>query len=253
MKALLLDIGNSHIKWGVLDGETIRRTGRVKQSTVRERGLSVLTLSLPREVETAFVCNVAGKQLARRLSGVIGTHCNCEVHFARAEKQACGVTNGYRHPRELGVDRWVAMIGARTTCQTSCVVVDAGTAVTIDVLDDDGQHRGGQIMPGLMLMAEVLAARTNDIVNVSGRVSKGRRGMGLFDNSTVGAISQGVTNAIVGAIERAHRILRQEGYDPTIILTGGDAAHFRSLLEDESLYRPYLVLQGLAQVLRNSQ
>jgi type III pantothenate kinase len=253
MKALLLDVGNSRIKWGVIDGEDIRRTGHIEQSAIREKGLSALITRLPRTVETVFACNVAGTSIATRLSGAIGMHFDCDVHFARSEKRACGVTNGYRQARRLGVDRWVAMIGARTLCQTSSVVVDAGTAVTIDVLDDDGQHLGGQILPGFMLMANALATHTSDIANSGKRASSKARGLAIFERNTAGAVSQGVASAVIGAIERASTVLRQDGYDPTIFLTGGDAAHLHRLLEEEAVHRPNLVLEGLATILQSRQ
>jgi len=248
MKVLLLDVGNSRIKWGMFDGDVIRQIGHVTQSAIRDKGLAALTTKLPRTVETVFACNVAGASMATRLSGVLGMQFDCDVHFARSEKHACGVTNGYRQPRRLGVDRWVALIGARALCQTSSVVVDAGTAVTIDVLDDDGQHLGGQILPGFNLMANALATHTSDIANSGKRIGSGAEGLEIFAKNTAGAVAQGAASAIVGAIERACTVLRQDGYDPTIILTGGDAPHLHRLLEDESIHRPNLVLDGLAAI-----
>jgi len=248
VKALLLDVGNSRIKWGMFDGDVIRQIGHVRQSAIRDKGLSALTTKLPRMVETVFACNVAGTSIATRLSGVIGMQFNCDVHFAHSEKYACGVTNGYRQPRRLGVDRWVALIGARAQCQTSSVVVDAGTAVTIDVLDDDGQHLGGQILPGFNLMTNVLATHTSDIANSGKRMGSSAKGMEIFARNTAGAVAQGAASAIVGAVERTCTVLRDDGYDPTIILTGGDAAHLQRLLDEDSVHRPNLVLEGLATI-----
>ena len=83
MRALLLDIGNTRIKWGVLSNGDINRTGHIAQSKVREQGIAVLTLKLPRNIDVALASNVAGPTFATRLSGVIGMHCDCEVHFAK--------------------------------------------------------------------------------------------------------------------------------------------------------------------------
>ena len=247
MNALLLDIGNSRLKWGVLDNGAIHRTGHVRQTTIRERGLAALTSRLPRKVDTAFACNVAGESLAAELARLVKSHCNCDVKYARSEAQACGVTNSYRQPGRLGVDRWVAMIAARAACDSSSIVVDAGTAITIDALDDDGRHLGGQILPGIALMTESLGANTSDIPRVRKRFSS--RGMGVFARSTAAAVSQGVIGAAVGAVERATRVMREGGYDPTIFLTGGDAPCLLKALVKEHVHSPNLVLEGLARIL----
>lgn len=253
MKALLLDIGNSRLKWGVLEDGAIHRTGHIAQDAIKSQGLSALTSKLPRRVDTVLASNVAGPSFATRLSGVVGMHCGCDLQFAHSEKQACGITNSYRQPRRMGVDRWVAMIGAWAEVQAACVIVDAGTAVTIDVLDDEGQHLGGQIFPGVALMTSVLASQTSDISPVLPRRTAQASGMSMFASSTSRAVEQGSINAVVGAIERALWTLDDNGYAPEVFLTGGDASRILGSLDEEALHRPNLVLQGLAQLLESRQ
>jgi type III pantothenate kinase len=142
VKALLLDVGNSRLKWGVLEDGEIRVTGHISQTKLGEQGLSALTTRLPRRVDAVHASNVAGTSFATRLSGVIGAHCQADLHFARSERRGWGVTNGYRQPRRLGVD---------------CLIVDAGTAVTLDAIDNDGVHLGGQIIPGVETMLASLS------------------------------------------------------------------------------------------------
>jgi type III pantothenate kinase len=180
-------------------------------------------------------------------------HCNVDLQFARTQREACGVTNSYRQPRRMGVDRWAAMIGAWAEVKGSCLIVDAGTAVTIDALDDDGQHLGGQILPGVTLMAETLASRTSDIPNIQRRAASQGRGMEMFASTTAGAVGHGASNAVVGAVERAMHVMRENGHAPTIALTGGDASRILKSLDEEPIHRPHLVLQGLAQLLENRQ
>jgi type III pantothenate kinase len=253
VSALLMDVGNSRIKWGVLDDGLIRRTGHISQQRITEQGLSALTSRLPHSVDTVFVSNVAGTSFATRLSGVVGLHCDVDVHFARSEREACGVTNSYRQPRRLGVDRWVAIIGAWAEFGTTCLVVDAGTAVTIDALDTTGRHLGGQIIPGVGLMAASLADETSDIPAVQ-RKAPGQGGsMAIFANTTASAVGQGALSAVAGAIERAARVMRRDGDDPTVILTGGDASRILKSLDVAAEHRPHLVLQGLARILEDRQ
>jgi type III pantothenate kinase len=250
MTALLLDVGNTRLKWGVMKDGAIHRTGHISHDNIRKAGLAALTSKLPRDVDAVMASNVAGTSFATRLAGVISLHCGCEVHFARSERSACGVTNGYRLPRRLGVDRWVAMIGAWAEFGKPCLVVDVGTAMTIDAIGRDGQHLGGQILPGVALMREALAGHTSELPKVTARSAKAASGMDMFGNSTTAAITHGTYAAVVGAVEHAAEALRGGGYrKPAVVLTGGDASRILTALGGAPSHRPNLVLQGLAALL----
>ena len=253
MSVLLLDAGNSRLKWGVLEDGSIRRTGHISQEQIREKGLSVLTTKLPRRVDVVRASNVAGNSFGTRLSGVVGLHCNADIHFARSEKRGWGVTNSYRRPRLLGVDRWVAMIGAWTEAQAACLIVDAGTAVTLDAIDDEGMHLGGQIIPGVETMLDSLSSATSDIPLVKAAAKHSPGDLKMFGHNTAAAAREGAQNAIVAAIDRAFRTLQANAYDPAIVLTGGGASRILGALEASPVHRPNLVLQGLAHMLENAQ
>ena len=249
MKALLMDVGNSRIKWGVLDDGDIHRTGHISRERIRETGLQVLTTKIPRAVDDVFVSNVAGTSFATRLSGVVGMHCDCDVRFARTQRSGWGVTNSYTQPRRMGVDRWVAMIGAWAEIQAACLVVDAGTAVTIDALDDEGQHLGGQIIPGVATMATSLSSATSDIPQVRPAPGRGVADLGMFARNTAAAVREGAQNAVAGAVDRAIQTLQSNAHEPVVVLTGGDASRILNALCESPLHRPHLVLQGLAHML----
>lgn len=253
MSALLLDVGNSRLKWGVLNDGEIRRTGHISQEKIREQGLQAITTRLPRKANTVLVSNVAGNSYATRLSGVLGLHCNCDVQFARSEKRGWGITSAYRQPRRLGVDRWVAMIGAWAELESSCLVVDAGTAVTLDAIDDDGVHLGGQIIAGVETMLATLASSTSDIPTVKPVPKQSANDLKMFAKNTAAAVREGAQNAVAGAIERAVWTLQENGYEPEIVLTGGGAARILDALEDTALHRPHLVLQGLGHMLESDK
>ncbi|MBT5219597.1 MAG: type III pantothenate kinase, partial [Woeseia sp.] len=162
-RTLLFDVGNTRLKWGLLEGDTLARTSDVPHSSLVENGFSKLATRLPRRVGAVLASNVVGPEFATRLSRFIGIHCGCELRFARSEREAFGVTNGYKRPRQLGVDRWATMIGARAEFKTALCIVDAGSAVTIDAMDRRGQHLGGEILPGVHLMSRSLIRETNGI------------------------------------------------------------------------------------------
>lgn len=247
--ALLFDVGNTRLKWGLLEDGHLTKTGTVTHAKLKETGFPALTMRLPREVDCVLASNVAGQSFATRLAGAIGIHCKQDVHFAHAEKSGYGVTNSYRRPRRIGVDRWVALVGARAEFKSAVCVVDAGTAVTIDALDREGKHLGGLIIPGLALMATSLHLNTGEIPLVKSGRKPTASGSGLFANTTDGAVQNGALTAVTGAVERAVAMLRRSGMRPKVVLTGGDASRILKEIDGNVLHRPHLVLQGLARML----
>ncbi len=248
-RALLFDVGNTRIKWGLaVDGE-LRRTGSLSHARLAEQGPGALTSRLPADVDSVTACNVAGASFATRLSALIGLHCERDVHYVRSAARGWGVTSSYRQPRRMGVDRWVAMIAARHAAKGPLCVVDAGTAVTIDALDGDGRHLGGQILPGLRLMMAALYTDTSDLPEVR-RAPAGDAADG-FASSTGSAIWHGALAAVCGAIERAVRKLGGRGRRPKLVLTGGDASRILAAIDVPADHRPNLVLEGLAVIVQN--
>ena len=251
-RVLLFDVGNTCLKWGLLRNGRIERTGSARHETLAKTGMSTLARRLPRRADAAFASNVAGPAFGSRLASFIGIHFGCDLRFARAEREAFGLRNAYRRPRSLGVDRWAAMIGARAETQSALCVVDAGSAITIDAIDRDGQHLGGQIIPGLQLMYRSLVANTNGINGKRVRFFE-PDGMNVFADRTERAVQAGALNSICGAIERSMTTLRKEGMRPKLIVTGGGVTPILKQLGDKTLHRPHLVLQGLAAMLEESK
>lgn len=250
---LLFDVGNTRIKWGVAHDGKLRRTGSISHKRLGEQGYAALTTRLPTDVDGVLVSNVAGPTFATRLSGVVGLHCDCDVHFARSAASGFGVTNSYRQPRRLGVDRWVAMVGARAQTRKALCIVDAGTAVTIDALDRHGQHLGGQIFPGLRLMMDALAEDTSNLPAVRRKTGSGDGALPGLATSTAKAIYEGSLGAVCGAIERSLRTMRSAKHRPLLVLTGGDASRILGGLGESADHRPNLVLEGLAIIIEGVQ
>jgi type III pantothenate kinase len=159
------------------------------------------------------------------------------------------VTSGYRDPERLGVDRWLALIAARERSKQPTVIVDAGSACTIDLLDSEGRHLGGYILPGLTAMGEALVRGTHQIQE-SKAVGKFCLDPGL---DTSEGMASGALLALVGAIERVFYDLGDRGScEPLLIMTGGDAEKLGSSLRCPSYIGPELVLEGLWVNLKSS-
>ena len=234
------------------DGDALVRSGAMRLDHVMDRGFEALATRLPKNVLQVMVSNVAGEGIAENLSSFVRRHYDLDARFCRPERSACGVTNGYRQPRMLGVDRWAAMIGARAESRAALCIVDAGSAITIDALDREGLHLGGQIIPGLRLMGRSLKRDTIGMRDLRIRTGDPGSGMALFADGTVDAVRAGALNAVCGAIERAAKILRAEGLRPRVFMTGGGAAPILNALEIKVTHRPNLVLRGLATLLQDA-
>jgi len=246
---LLIDIGNSCVKWGRLDGASLSMTGsaayRDDPGPVIERAAA----RWPAPPARVWCVNVAGDAVGARLGERLRTLWPVTVEFVTAESAAGPVRNGYENWRLLGADRWLALVGAWVHCRGAACVIDVGTAVTIDFLHADGRHSGGFIVPGAALMARALALGTagigmaGDDEKLSAASSAALPGPG---RNTAAAVSGGSLRAIVALIDNSFCLLRQQDPDARLVITGGGAAELAPLLAEPAELRPRLVLEGLA-------
>lgn len=240
---LLIDIGNSRLKWALyVRGEFVAQGVATHASADPATlfGSEWRNCPPPRAV---WVSNVAGGLLARALADWSVRAWNVAPKFVEVERQAFGVTNAYHDPRQLGVDRWVALIAARRhTAQPACVI-DCGTAITIDVLADSGEHQGGVILPGFRAMRAALARDTRAV-----RVGDDDGAPLLkLGRSTHEGVTAGCAYAVIGAIEHVVADARTRlGPRLKCLLTGGAGAIVQSLFSQESELVDNLVLRGLS-------
>lgn len=240
---LAIDAGNSRIKWGLHDGDAWREQGSAE--TARAGSLAAAFGGL-RAVDSVIASNVAGDALRETLTALL-PDVQCPVRWIRSTREQCGVRNGYREPLELGSDRWAALIGAWTLHGGAAVVVNAGTALTVDALSGDGVFLGGFIAPGTELMLEALARNTAALRRQPGAFS-------YFPDSTGNAITSGAINAQCGAIERMAAFLEDTGAAaPVCILSGGGAELLQAHLKVEVRLVDRLVLAGLVAIARDSR
>lgn len=244
---LLLDIGNSRIKWGLLvEGEF--QSGGV---TPRDDG-DVATLLddvqlRANALQRVVVSNVAGDKYAAPLREQVKERWGCAVDFVTTQATGFGVVNGYDEPSSLGVDRWLALIAARQSFDGALCVVDCGTALTVDCIGRNGQHLGGMIVPGMALMREALVKNT-DGLNVASESEMTDAHLFAARN-TAEAIIGGACYSSLALLDRvAVDASEMMGEQATLVITGGGAAALLSNLKHEWHHEPELVLKGIVMV-----
>jgi len=227
---LLLDIGNSRSKARLYDA-----------GLLTEIQLETLNAEQWSRIKAVYCASVAADS---RVSA-IREHIPAAIPFMqiRSEAKAFGVTNSYQQPHLLGVDRWLALVGAAELYPNrDLLIADAGTALTIDWLSATGEHLGGWILAGQKLQQEAVLSKT---AKVFAAELETEQLSPATDTAT--ALYQGAIAALVGAIRQASAI------KPTqlIILTGGDAQLLQKYLADLPVrLEPQLIFQGLARYIQ---
>ena len=228
---LLLDVGNTAIKWRLAQADgLLDQGGRTASDTQALReALTGLAWS------QAALTSVAGPTFDAEVIARLSEISDAPVWHGISEASRFGLTNAYQPPESWGADRWFAMLGAWHEHRGPLCVVDAGTAITIDIVTSDGSHEGGYIIPGVNLMRQSL---TNDtrLIDVKALAAPAI----LPGSNTAHCVNAGVWQAAQGAIQSVLTQYPQH----RLMLTGGSAPELMTL-GSEGEHRPYLVLDGL--------
>jgi len=253
---LAIDAGNSRVKWGWLETATDGRGWLEPEENGSLRWASIATVSLIEfaaasdhinpfstthaDPERIVIANVAGEGAHQLLVNWTSIF-DVEPLWLRASAEHGGVRNRYERPETLGPDRWAALIAARALHNGPCLVVNAGTATTVDMLTGEGVFLGGAILPGVELMRFVLHEHTGRLPIQDGTHRDAPR-------NTVDAIETGCRHAQAGAVERMYRVFRELSGTPLCLVAGGAG---RALVDQLTMPRRYvenLVLDGLARI-----
>jgi type III pantothenate kinase len=237
---LLLDVGNTRVKWAWLEYLEIAPAGAVAHDATRR--------SWQREIEAdghrpgrIVVASVAGPAFAAALTLWSRDHYRVEPEFVTSSAELCGVRNAYARPALLGVDRWLALIAAWRSERRPTVIVNSGTALTVDALDADGRHCGGLIVPGAQLMREACARFDGGAELLPGATLPGM--------PLAAALPDCVLLTLASLADRSVDELRTRvGTTARVLLTGGDAGLLEPHLRYSAEVVPDLVLTGLAIV-----
>ncbi|MGH8133239.1 MAG: type III pantothenate kinase [Steroidobacteraceae bacterium] len=249
MTVLLVDIGNTRIKWAGCDGGRLLKSHAAVHSAWRAADYARRLFAGARGLDEVLVASVAATQVNRALAAA-ARRAGVRCRFVTVPRRAGGVTVGYREPWRLGVDRFAALVGAHELFKPVPVcVVGVGTAMTIDLAGGDGRHQGGVIIPAPGLMIDALLANTHGIRRRARGGALG--GRGLFGRSTQDAIVQGSRYTAAALIDRAvEEAAVLLGRRPLVVLTGGEAPAVRGLVRSHCVTVPGLVLRGLAVMAR---
>jgi type III pantothenate kinase len=242
---LLIDIGNSRVKWTTFSEGKLGVQGAAAHGSWGEPDWR-------REIERSGATRVLAASVATPArNALLTTACQRSIgrppEFVTSTAAAAGVRNGYSIPAQLGVDRWLAVIGAFHRHAAACCVVDAGTAMTIDAVDGAGQHLGGFIVPGPRLMVDSLLIGTSDLADRWSWDSAPDRTR--FPGNTRDAIEHGCLKALAALVETALRQIEvRASQPPRLVLTGGAAPVLIPWLPQPPDFVTDLVLQGLARL-----
>jgi len=242
---LLVDIGNTRTKWLVAGGD-----GFFARGSVLNDQLAGVKFCLPSQLDSVWVSCVGGDELFDKVADRIREVSGLSVNRAVVKEYAAGMHNAYRAIDRLGVDRWVAALGARSLVpQGDLIVIDAGTAITIDVVSQANRFEGGVILPGRVLMQRSLVSNTAGVLSVPSEVDS------VIGKSTQQCVNSGALYGLVGAIERVVSEIKQTFREPEeavaaegslqVLICGGDADKLLPLLSANYRFEPDVLFYGL--------
>lgn len=241
---LELDCGNSFIKWRVISPGAAGAVHAAGVASESEQLLNELLSLHSIGISHCRMVSVRSDAETCLLKDLIARSLAVDVVCAGPSAMLGGVANGYVDHQRLGLDRWLAVVAAYQLCHKPCVVIDLGTAVTIDLVGEDGKHLGGYITPGIALLTEQLRTHTKRILYDAEEAQ-----MALRDTSPGRSTSEAVER---GCLKMLRSYIHDQlvyaaeclGAEPVVYVTGGDASLFTEARQVQ--FVPDLVFKGLA-------
>lgn len=245
MSYILIDAGNSSLKLSILDN--IDNSDIYYTILDYNNLFSDLVDELQNQIVSAvLVSNVNNPVIYHIIADVVYQLWRIQPQQVIVQQDRYGISTRYNNPRVLGVDRWLAMIAARAEFNKTLCVIDCGTAVTVDVVSDEGMHLGGLITPGLKMSRDALGMKTNNLPLVENNSENNNNKSSFLATTTKDAILGGTLYQISAYIERIVSEIKQEfGDNIECIISGGDAEKFQALTLHQFHYRETLILEGL--------
>jgi len=232
---LQLDVGNSSAKWRLLQNGVVAARGKYVAGDETSRAVLLACTERPEQI---WISSVATAEAETGLARLLQDRWGVTPWFARSEARTGDLINSYTDPDRMGIDRWLVMLAARAHVRGRVCVVDAGSALTIDLVAADGRHEGGYIIPGPALMERALLLDTDRVrfdEDVGYQLAPG--------TSTAEAVRHGIALAQAGAVAMA--IDHASGEPVQLLFCGGGGQALMQLLDRGGLYLPDLVFEGL--------
>ena len=231
---LCIDAGNSRIKWRLTDsGKMLAQGAQLTSEVVEGKNIDFSDIKSLHEVRIA---SVAGEKIVEQLQQQMHQQFSVPVRLAAVSATLGELSCAYEDPQTLGVDRWLAIAAAHQQYQEPLMVIDAGSAITIDIIGPGGQHVGGYIAPGLRLMHDALWDNTSDVRVVD----SGAEELWLPGKNTQQAVNKGCLLSAVSTIESL-----AAQFPVRIVITGGDAKILMQAISLNADYHSNLVLDGM--------
>lgn len=251
MSYLLIDVGNSFTKFSVFTDETLSVIKKFK-TNMFEKSINTIDVNNEKQILKIILVSVVDDEITMKIEDKLLSSFQCPIQQVYTEESKFGVKCGYNDCSILGADRWIAIIAAYNKVKSKTLkpvmVVDCGTVITVDVIDSNGQHLGGWMMPSAILMHESLLEKSKGIKKgISNTTKKVSEGVTRLGHSTYECVEIGAQLAEVGFIEQCF-IQTQNSLKevPLCILTGGGANDIFPMLTMKVEHLPNLVFDGLA-------
>ena len=238
---LVVDAGNTQIKWGLFDGKAFTLRAHCHLSSLEDLPNYWLDIDRPSQI---IISNVAGARAEDAIFQA-SERWGVRPYLVEARANQCGIQSFYQKPDQLGSDRWVAMIGARALVDGNLVVVVAGTATTVHAVTHDGKFLGGLILPGYELMHRSLGDGASKLSATEGVFAK-------YPTSTPDAITSGAIRATCAAVDQFCRDFDEEGNkNPKIIVSGGAASKLEPYFRTPTVHVEDLIFSGLVEIAKS--
>ena len=257
MKTLLMDAGNSSIKWATLeDGELSAQQSHFYKDEMPQQIFEGIVAPYQNTIDGIIIVSVLDDSFRQTVESFCKKK-SIHLEFVTSTREKNGLRNAYNEPEKLGADRFVAMLGARYLYPDSAFIsVDVGTATTIDAVTANGQHLGGLILPGSSLCRESLLKNTALLEKWSSTNQASQPE--LFSSETTQAITSASLLGLAGAIEYITTKMKQSakmsGQQPVrSIICGGGAEMILSYLESDFDYHPNLLMIGLQAIAQHKK
>lgn len=252
---LFFDIGNSYIKWalggdekpsalklfGLCNRESIQH--KMTENNFLNQGTEEIEL---KNITRIVISSVSDAHVLTIIAEFCQNHHLPQPILLSSQSQWGQLRNAYAHPERMGVDRWLTMIAAWDQYHQACMIVDCGSAITIDTITDSGEHLGGYIVPGLKMLQNALTGTTEkvhlyddeDLVTAQD-----------YGDSTTAAVKKGCQFMAVDFIDNCWKRYQNNYPGAKLIITGGDGCMLAKKIHQQNVFDELLIFKGMAAMI----